>query len=134
MAAAALFSVWVLVHWVLADRLQTPGRPGARRSGGQGGGAGAVARRLRRGRGARGAARRGRLVSRERERGLQRFLFAKPVNIVRYYLQAFAINSVGSLIVLAGAVLLAAATAPPGARRPARCSPWPPAGTCSPAG
>lgn len=51
----------------------------------------------------------GGLVSRERERGLQRFLFAKPLRPVRYYLQAFAINSVGALLVLLGAVLLAAA-------------------------
>ncbi len=51
----------------------------------------------------------GGLVSRERERGLQRFLFAKPVRPVRYYLQAFAVNSVGSLLVVLGAVLLAAA-------------------------
>lgn len=51
----------------------------------------------------------GGLVSRERERGLQRFLFAKPVRPVRYYLQTFAINSAGSLLVLLGAVLLAAA-------------------------
>lgn len=49
----------------------------------------------------------GGLVSRERERGLQRFLFAKPVRPVRYYLQAFAINSVGALLVVSGAVLLA---------------------------
>lgn len=53
----------------------------------------------------------GGLVSRERERGLQRFLFAKPVRPVRYYLQAFAINSVGALLVVLGAVLLAAALA-----------------------
>ncbi|GJG85601.1 hypothetical protein tb265_07820 [Gemmatimonadetes bacterium T265] len=51
----------------------------------------------------------GGLVSRERERGLQRFLFAKPVRPVRYYLQAFAINSGGALLVFAGAVLLTAA-------------------------
>lgn len=50
----------------------------------------------------------GGLVSRERERGLQRFLFAKPVRPVRYYLQAFAVNSLGSLLVVLGAVLLAA--------------------------
>ncbi|HEY0779494.1 MAG TPA: ABC transporter permease [Gemmatirosa sp.] len=49
----------------------------------------------------------GGLVSRERERGLQRFLFAKPVRPVRYYLQAFAINSVGALLVVTGAVLVA---------------------------
>lgn len=49
----------------------------------------------------------GGLVSRERERGLQRFLFAKPVRPLRYYLQAFALNSLGSLFVLFGAVLLA---------------------------
>jgi hypothetical protein len=41
------------------------------------------------------------IVARERERGLQRFLFAKPVSITRYYLQAFAINGVGLMAVLA---------------------------------
>lgn len=51
----------------------------------------------------------GGLVSRERERGLQRFLFAKPVRPVRYYLQALAINSAGALLVWLGAVLLGAA-------------------------
>lgn len=50
----------------------------------------------------------GGVVSRERERGQQRFLFAKPVRPVQYYLQAFAINSASSLVVLFGAVLLAA--------------------------
>lgn len=53
----------------------------------------------------------GGLVARERERGLQRFLFAKPVDIVRYYLQGFVVNGAGSLLVLLGAVLLAAAVA-----------------------
>ena len=112
MAGAALFCVWVLVHWVLADRLQWG--PGGFRTvpvppeavlaishaafavGGVLAGLLGV----------------GGLVSRERERGLQRFLFAKPVNVVRYYLQGFAINGVGSMLVLAGAVLLAALTAP----------------------
>ena len=51
----------------------------------------------------------GGLVSRERERGLQRFLFAKPVRAVRYYLQAFGINSAGALLVLFGTVLAGAA-------------------------
>lgn len=50
----------------------------------------------------------GGIVSRERERGLQRFMFAKPVRPLRYYLQAFAVNSAGALLVVAGAVLLAA--------------------------
>lgn len=49
----------------------------------------------------------GGLVSRERERGLQRFLFAKPVRPLRYYLQLFGVNTLGSLLVLTGAVLLA---------------------------
>lgn len=56
----------------------------------------------------------GGIVARERERGLQRFLFAKPVRIVRYYLQGLAINGVGSLLVIAGAVLLAALVLPAG--------------------
>lgn len=41
------------------------------------------------------------IVARDRERGLQRFLFSKPVSITRYYLQAFAINGVGLLAVMA---------------------------------
>ena len=41
------------------------------------------------------------IVARDRERGLQRFLFAKPVSITRYYLQALAINGVGLLTVVA---------------------------------
>jgi hypothetical protein len=58
----------------------------------------------------------GGLVARERERGLQRFLFAKPVHIVRYYLQGLAVNGVGSLLVLLGAVLLAALVLTPAVR------------------
>lgn len=54
----------------------------------------------------------GGLVARERERGLQRFLFAKPVRIVRYYLQGLAINGIGSSLVIAGAVLLASLVLP----------------------
>ena len=41
------------------------------------------------------------IVSRDRERGLQRFLFARPVTIWRYYLQAFAVNGAGLLAVAA---------------------------------
>jgi hypothetical protein len=114
MAGAAMLCVWMLVHWVLAERL----------SMGPGG-------QLRRvtpepeevlaishvafavGGVLAGLLGVGGLVSRERERGLQRFLFAKPINIVRYYLQGFAVNGIGSVAVLAGAVLLAAVTAPP---------------------
>jgi ABC-type transport system involved in multi-copper enzyme maturation permease subunit len=113
LAGAALFGVWVLVHWMLADRIVPLGEGGVRSVpvsaenvmamshvafavGGVLAGLLGV----------------GGLVARERERGLQRFLFAKPVNIVRYYLQGFAVNGVGSLLVLGGAVLLAAATAP----------------------
>lgn|GEM_PF-571271 len=113
MAAAALFCVWLLAEYVLADRVRA----------GPGGGlaryplqpdevlgishaafaiGGVLAGLL-------GA---GGIVSREREHGLQRFLFAKPVNVLRYYLQAFAVNGVGSLLVLLGAVLLAAVAAP----------------------
>lgn len=40
------------------------------------------------------------VVSRDRERGYQRFLFAKPVSVVRYYLQAFLVNGAGLLLVL----------------------------------
>lgn len=50
------------------------------------------------------------IVARERERGLQRFLFAKPVRIARYYLQKFAVVAIGSLaVVLLGAVAMSAA-------------------------
>lgn len=54
----------------------------------------------------------GGLVARERERGLQRFLFAKPLRPLRYYLQAFGVNTVGSLAVLGGAILAAAVVLP----------------------
>lgn len=115
LAGAALFGVWMLVHWMLADRLvggpdggpmfSRPPQPdevfGISHAAFAVGGVLA---------GLLGA---GGLVARERERGLQRFLFAKPVNIVRYYLQGFTINAVGSLLVLVGAILLAAATAGP---------------------
>lgn len=37
------------------------------------------------------------IVSRDREGGHQKFLFAKPVRITRFYLQAFAVNGVGLL-------------------------------------
>jgi hypothetical protein len=39
----------------------------------------------------------GGIVSRDREGGYQKFLFAKPVRMTRYYLQAFAVNGVGLL-------------------------------------
>jgi len=115
MAGAALFGVWMLVHWMLADRLVgSPGDgpmvsrpPQPDEVFGISHAAFAVGGVLA---GLLGA---GGLVARERERGLQRFLFAKPVNIVRYYLQGLTINAVGSLLVLVGAILLAAATAGP---------------------
>jgi ABC-type transport system involved in multi-copper enzyme maturation permease subunit len=44
------------------------------------------------------------IVSRDREGGHQKFLFAKPVRITRFYLQAFAVNGVGLL--LTGLVVL----------------------------
>ena len=112
MAGAALFCVWLLVDFVLADRLRA-GPGGLQRipvSAEEVFGISHVAFAI--GGVLAGLLGVGGLVARERERGLQRFLFAKPINIVRYYLQAFAINGVGSFIVLAGAVLLAAATAP----------------------
>lgn len=46
------------------------------------------------------------IVSRDREGGHQKFLFAKPVRITRFYLQAFAVNGVG-LMLTALLVLLA---------------------------
>lgn len=44
------------------------------------------------------------IVSRDRERGYQRFLFAKPVGVVGYYLQSFVVN--GLAFVATGAFLL----------------------------
>lgn len=44
------------------------------------------------------------IVSREREGGHQRFLFAKPVRVVWYYLQSFVVNGIG-LVATAAAVL-----------------------------
>ena len=50
------------------------------------------------------------IVARERERGLQRFLFAKPVGVLPYYLQKLGVAFVGTLAVTAlacvGAALL----------------------------
>jgi hypothetical protein len=37
------------------------------------------------------------IVSREREGGFQRFLFAKPIRITSYYLQTFVVNGIGLL-------------------------------------
>lgn len=49
------------------------------------------------------------IVSRERERGLQRFLFAKPVSIRHYYLQKLAVSAAGYFaIVLLGALVTCA--------------------------
>ena len=47
------------------------------------------------------------IVSRDRERGHQRLLFAKPVSITGYYLQAFLVNGIG--FVATGTLLLAVA-------------------------
>lgn len=47
------------------------------------------------------------LVARERERGQQRFLFAKPVGVVPYYLQKLAVALGGFLLVALVLVLLA---------------------------
>lgn len=49
------------------------------------------------------------IVSRDRERGFQRFLFAKPIRAARYYLQSFLVNGAGFLGV--GAFLLACTAA-----------------------
>ena len=38
------------------------------------------------------------IVARDREGGHQKFLFAKPIRITRFYLQAFAVNGVGLLL------------------------------------
>jgi hypothetical protein len=52
------------------------------------------------------------IVARERERGLQRFLFAKPVGVVPYYLQKLGVAFVGTLAVTALACGLAAVIFP----------------------
>lgn len=46
------------------------------------------------------------IVSQERERGHQRFLFAKPIPLVPYYLQKLGVAIVGSLAVVATITLL----------------------------
>lgn len=105
LAGAALFGVWLLT-WIAANR------------GGRGGPVGAAEMTalshvlFALGGVAAGLIGAGGLVARERERGLQRFLFAKPVPIVRYYLQGLAVNGVGSLLVLLAAVLVAALVLP----------------------
>ena len=48
------------------------------------------------------------IVSQERERGYQRFLFAKPVGIVRYYLQKLAVAMAGSVGIVAATMLVTA--------------------------
>lgn len=50
------------------------------------------------------------IVARDRERGFYRFLFAKPVDMVAYYAQAFAVSAVGLMAITAG-LLGAAAVA-----------------------
>jgi hypothetical protein len=44
------------------------------------------------------------IVSREREGGFQRFLFAKPLRITSYYLQTYVVNGIG-LLAMSGAML-----------------------------
>ena len=41
------------------------------------------------------------IVSREREGGQQKFLFAKPVRLARYYLQSLAVSGVGTIALVA---------------------------------
>lgn len=48
------------------------------------------------------------VVSHERERGLQRFVFAKPVALTRYYLQKLGIAGAGFLVVMAVVAAVAA--------------------------
>lgn len=50
------------------------------------------------------------LVSRDRERGFQRFLFAKPLRPTRYYLQSFLVNGAGYVGTIGLLLVLAAAT------------------------
>ena len=47
------------------------------------------------------------VVARERERGLQRFLFAKPVRATRYYLQKMLVAAAGYLAIMVVGSLLA---------------------------
>jgi hypothetical protein len=113
MTGAALFGVWLLVHWALSGRLEAASNGSLQMVPIPPEGALAISHvAFAIGGVLAGLLGVGGLVARERERGLQRFLFAKPVNIVRYYLQGLAVNTVGSMLVLGGAVLLAAFTAP----------------------
>jgi hypothetical protein len=105
LAGAALFGVWLLVYiatYPQPGRGPMPAEEVANMAQLMFAAGGALA----------GLLGTGGLVARERERGLQRFLFAKPVRILRYYRQGLAINGVGSLIVIAGAVALAALALP----------------------
>ncbi len=49
------------------------------------------------------------IVSREREGGQQRFLFAKPVRLTSYYLQSLAVSGVGTMALVAFLQLVVAA-------------------------
>jgi hypothetical protein len=51
------------------------------------------------------------IISGDRQRGYFRFLFAKPVSPIRYYLQAFIVNGIGTIAMTALLVLCLAALA-----------------------
>ena len=57
------------------------------------------------------------IISNDRKQGHFRFLFAKPISIVRYYLQAFALHGLGAVV--ATALFLIAIAAVSGASIPA---------------
>jgi hypothetical protein len=59
------------------------------------------------------------IVSEDRQQGFHRFLFAKPIRMVRYYAQQFAINFAGVMAVLAAVALLYAVVIGPFALLPA---------------
>lgn len=59
------------------------------------------------------------VVSEDRQQGFHRFLFAKPINLVRFYAQSFAVNFVGVMGVLAVIALLYAVVIGPVALLPA---------------
>jgi hypothetical protein len=59
------------------------------------------------------------IVSEDRQRGFHRFLFAKPVNLARYYAQQIGVNFVGLMGVLAVVALLFSLVVGPVALLPA---------------
>ncbi|HJU90651.1 MAG TPA: hypothetical protein VJ672_14770 [Gemmatimonadaceae bacterium] len=56
------------------------------------------------------------MIANDRHRGYFRFIFAKPLSVTRYYLQAFAINGVGTIAMVCSLVFVIVSLA--GARFP----------------